>query len=740
MIPIAKGKFSQPRQPRRDDDILLRQSVQPAAEAPKPPVHDSSMDETMLLTGTFEPIRDPAAAAPTQPTPMVTGDTITFDEKLFMEETASYQQPVTRRAPQETRKFVPVYDDEDEDYRQERYERKESARRQAKNRKILLISISAVTVLLLIAIIAGVMLFINSNKDDGLILNNVTVAGVNIGGMTPEEAAAAIHRATDMTFTVENMMVYLPDTILELAPGDTNARLDVNAAVEAAYSYGRSGTAEENKQAKADSLVSNHTIALLPYLSLDLEYIRGELDEYGSYFNSDYEESSWELDGDKPELDAEKFDEKAKTQTLILKPGKPGRYVDIDKVYADILDAYSMNLFEVRTDMTDEEQTPEALDLEELFELLCSESENASMDMDTFEVTPEVYGYTFDLEKAKELLSQTEYGSTLEIPMEYVIPEVLSADLEEKLFRDELAYAETPHTNDNNRNTNLKLACEAINGMVLMPGDTFDYNKTLGERTEARGYKPAGALQAGTSTTEVGGGICQVSSTLYYACLLSDLEIVTRRSHSLPSTYMPMMGVDATVSWGGPEFRFRNDTNYPIRIEAEVSGGYVKVRLVGTDEKDYYVKMESKIVDVMNPKTVEETYTAAEAKALGYTNGQVKQQPVTGYTVYSYKCKYDKETDKLISRDYEATSNYVSKDKIVIVVEEEPTEAPTETPTTPPTDPPATQPPATDPPATEPPATDPPATQPPAEPPVTDPDPDTVSDTQPDGGSETQAP
>ena len=694
MIPIAKGKFSQPRKnPGGYNNIP--EYVPPIPEPQQPPVHDSSLDETMLLTGVFEPVKEPAAPVEPPVVP-VSQDTMTFEESEFIQQTTVYNTEAPEVAPQLAA--------DDYDYEEElRYRKKEAARRRARNRKILIISICTVVLLLIIAIIGAVMLFVNSNKDDGKILNNVTVAGVNIGGMTPEEAAAAIHRATDMTFTVENMVIYLPDTILELSPADTGARLDVNAAVEAAFNYGRSGTAEENKKAKADSLLSNHTIALLPYLTLNTEYIRDQLEEYGETFNSDFAESSWELEGDMPELEGDKFDEKARPQTLVLIPGKPGRHVDIDEIYNDVLDAYSMNKFAVKTEMTDTEQTPEELDLKELFELLCTEAENASMDMETFEVTTEIYGYTFDLEEAEKLLSETPYGETLEISMEYIVPEVLSADLEEKLFRDVLAETQTPHTNDANRNTNLKLACEAINGLVLMPGETFDYNKTLGERTEKKGYKPAGALSAGTSTTEVGGGICQVSSTLYYACLLSDMEIVTRRSHSLPSSYMPIMGIDATVSWGGPDFRFKNNTNYPVRIEAEVSGGYVKVKLIGTDEKDYYIKMEAKTVEVLNPATIEEEYTAAEAKALGYTNGQVKQQPVTGYTVYSYKCKYDKETDQLISRDYEATSNYVKKDKIVIVVIPDETEPPaTQAPTTPPTTPPPADPPATNPPATEP--------------------------------------
>ena len=703
MIPIAKGKFSQPRKPRQDHENIPAY-VPPIPEPVNPAVHDKSMDETILLTTAFEPIKEPVNAPAA--TPME--QTMTFEEAEFIQQTTVYNTESPRVSPR--------LEDDDDDYERElRYRKKEAARKKKRNRKILIVSICVVMLLLLAAVAACVSIYVNSNKDDGKILNNVTVAGVNIGGMTPEEAAAAIHRATDMTFTVENMVIYLPDTILELSPSDTKARLDVNAAVEAAYNYGRTGTEEENKKAKADSLLSNHTIALLPYLTLDTDFIREQIEAYGEAFNSEFEESSWDLEGEMPELDGDKFDEKAEPQILVLNPGKPGRHVDVDKIYNDVLDAYSMNKFTVRTEMTDKEQIPEALDLKELFEMLCTEAEDASMDMDTFEVTTEVYGYTFDLKEAQKLLSETPYGETLEIPMEIIVPEVLSKDLSEKLFRDVLASVETPHTNDSNRNTNLKLACEAINNYILMPGDTFDYNKVLGERTEEKGYKPAGALSAGTSTTEVGGGICQVSSTLYYGCLLSDLEIVTRRSHSLPSSYMPMMGIDATVSWGGPEFRFRNNTNYPIRIEAEVSGGKVKVKLIGTDEKDYYIKMEVKTVEVLNYATVEEEYTAAEAKAKGYTNGQVKQEGVKGYTVYSYKCKYDKQTNELISREYEATSNYVKKDKIIIVVIPDETEPPeTEAPT---------EPPATDAPTT------PPTTPPETDPAPTEPDTDGISDT-----------
>ena len=430
MIPIAKGKFSQPRQPRRDTGDIPAY-VPPIPEPVNPPVPDHSMDETMLLTTAFEPVQAPQ---PVAQTPSM-DQTMTFEEAEFIQQTTVYNTEAPKITHQ--RKL------EEEDYYEEelRYRKKRAARQKATNRKILIISICVVALMLVAAIVAGVLFFVNANKDDGRILNNVTVAGVNIGGMTPEEAMAAIHRATDMTFTVENMVIYLPDTILELSPADTNAKLDVNAAVEAAYNYGRTGTEEENKKAKADSLISNHTIALMPYLTLNTQYIRDQLEEYGAYFNSEFLESSWDLEGKMPELAGDKYDEKAEPQVLILVPGQPGRNVDINKIYNDVLDAYSMNKFLVRTEMTEKERTPKALDLDELFDMLCTEAEDASMDMETFEVTVEVYGYTFDLEEAKKLLSETPYGETLEISMEIIVPEVLSEDLSEKLFRDVLAWS-----------------------------------------------------------------------------------------------------------------------------------------------------------------------------------------------------------------------------------------------------------------------------------------------------------
>ena len=568
------------------------------------------------------------------------------------------------------------------------------AKKRGKGRKIALISLCAAAVVLVAGLIAGVWYFTGGLGDDNLILNNVTVAGVNLGGMTKKDAKSALHKATDLTYTSENMVIHLPDTTLELSPADTGAQLDVDAAVEEAYKYGRTGTKAEREKAKADSLTTEHPIALLNYLNLDLDYIRAQLDDYGSKFNSDYTPSSATLEGDMPELDASKetFDPDAPCQTLVLELGTPGRHLDIDKLYNQVLDAYSFNIFEVTADMSEEEKVPDEIDLEALYEEYCSEPVNAQMDIETYDVTPEIYGYGFDLEEAQAQLENAVYGDTIEIQLEYILPEVMGEELSDMLFRDVLASYETAHTSDKNRNNNLTLACASINGVVLQPGDTFDYNTTLGKRTAENGYKAASAYSGGLTVQELGGGICQVSSTLYYCTLIADLEIVDRSPHSYVSSYMPM-GMDATVSWGGPEFRFKNNTNYPIRIEAEVSDGYVKVKLIGTDEKDYYIKMEYEVTSTVYP-TTETVEIPADNNPNGYTNGQVIATAYTGYTVNTYKCKYDKETDELISRDFDRTSKYKYRNKQIasIVTTTTPTTEPTTAPTTPvETTPPATE-------------------------------------------------
>ncbi len=133
-------------------------------------------------------------------------------------------------------------------------------------------------------------------------------------------------------------------------------------------------------------------------------------------------------------------------------------------------------------------------------------------------------------------------------------------------------------------------------------GETFSYNKVVGQRTAQAGYKPAAAYSGGKVIQELGGGICQVSSTLYNTALRANLEIVKRSNHRFSTGYVPL-STDATVSWGGPEFIFKNSRKYPVKIVAHVNGGKITVEIYGCKEEvEYEVEIKSETIQVIPTK------------------------------------------------------------------------------------------------------------------------------------------
>ena len=569
-----------------------------------------------------------------------------------------------------------------------------------------------VTLVVLLVICAAVLGYFTFIADDGLILDNVIIADVNIGGKTPEEAKVLVQRQTDLTYPYEDMVVRFPDEDLHLTPANTGVTLDIDQIIADAYKYGRMGTWAENRAVREAAPNTELRLELGDYLSLNTDYIQAQLDAYEAAHTSEYADATVTVEGERPALDAANFDENAACQTIVVYTGNPGRTVDMTGIFERIVEAYGNNEFLVTADVVPTEELPEAVDLEPLYAEHYVEPVDATMDRKTFKVVDESYGYEFDLEAAQALLAEAEYDTTVEIPFTFVKPGMVASDLEGKLFRDTLSSYKTAHSANSNRTHNLKLACAAINGRVLMPGEKLDYNTALGKRTAEKGYKEAIGYTNGASVNQLGGGICQVSSTLYYCTLIADLQIDVRRAHSYVSDYMPL-GMDATVSWGGPDFAFTNNTDYPIRIEAWVSGGYVNVKIIGTNTKNYKVKMEYEVLSTSKSQTEYKKMTAAEAKAAGYYDGQVIQTAYDGCSVKTYKCKYDLNTGKLISRTYEATSNYTTRNKIVVDIVETATQPTTPKPMEPaPTEPKPTEPAPTEPTPTEPAPTEPAPTEP----------------------------
>lgn len=609
----------------------------------------------------------------------------------------------------------------------------------SKNKQMLLVGLCSAALFLIIAVVA-ILFFSGSDANRNRILDNVYIGSVNVGGMTEKEAANAL-KQTAALYTQNDMVVTLGTTELRLSPKDTGVQLDIAAAVEEAFEYGRGGTKAELEAAMQAAQTKSHIIGLLPYLNLKEDYILGSLTKCAQDAGSTLTQTTYGLEGEEPALSADTFDENAPGQTLVITMGTPGIGFDANAVYSMVLDAYSLTHFLVSVESVDSTAEPDPIDLLAILDEFYIAPKDASVDMQTFEPVPGSYGYSFNLETAQKLVDAAEYGEVIRIPMEYIAPEVLDETI---LFRDVLGEGRTAHSNSQNRTTNLKLACQALNGKVLNPGETLSFNDTLGQRTAAKGYKEAPSYANGEVTNSLGGGICQVSSTLYYAALIADLDIVSRTNHSYPSSYIDY-GMDATVSWGSPDFKIRNSTNYPIKIEATVENGYVDIRILGTAEKNYYIQMEYEITNTYKPEVEYRDFEYNNAE--GYKDGDVIKEGVTGYYVKTYKLKYSIDSGKLMSRDFAANSQYKVVNKIVARVAPEPTQPPTtvpptEAPTQPPTVAPteATTPPTAAPtepvaPVTEPTA---PPTEAPAapvtEPPVAEPPLDEVLPIEGDAG------
>ena len=314
--------------------------------------------------------------------------------------------------------------------------------------------------------------------------DGVSIAGVDVGGMTKGEARKALQAALDETLYRENLTVALPMESITLSPADTGVQVDVRAAVNDAYRMGRSD----------GSLPGN--MDLRPYLSVKSEFIRTALEGYASEFDTEFSDSHYTLTGDAPDLGTENHDPSAPCQTLELTVGVPKAHLDVDSACDQILRAYSQAVTACRTGEyrvtvdIPAESAPAELDLDAIYDEICTAPVDDSLDMTEYRFVPGSYGYSFDLDAAKAALAQAKPGETVSVPMTFVEPESLGDAV---YFRDVLGSCETKHSDNENRNTNLRLLCEALNGVVVQPGETFSYNETLGERTAEKGYKPAPA-------------------------------------------------------------------------------------------------------------------------------------------------------------------------------------------------------------------------------------------------------
>ena len=230
------------------------------------------------------------------------------------------------------------------------------------------------------------------------------------------------------------------------------------------------------------------------------------------------------------------------------------------------------------------------------------------------------------MDEAKQILSEEK--DEYEIPLKVLYPSVSTNDIGNEAFPDMLSKFSTSFTSSNsNRSTNIRLAAQKINGTVQ----------------------------------EYGGGICQVSSTLYNAVLYANLEITERTNHGFKPSYVTP-GLDATVSWGGPDFKFTNNRDYPVRISCDTSGKILKIYIYGLKrDTDYKVVLESKYVSTVYAKT---TYKTDPSLASGET--KVIQSGSNGCRTVAYKYLYD-SNGTLVSTECLSRDTYNPHNKVIAV-------------------------------------------------------------------------
>ncbi len=534
-----------------------------------------------------------------------------------------------------------------------------------RNKRIMLLTVSLCLLLVLVAgIITGVFWLLKNQKVDDRILDNVIVGGVNIGGMTKEDAINAITLTIEPGLTGQSMIVRLENDTLELSPELTGIQLDVEDLVEAAYAYGRTGTRLEQNFARLQAQSKTHTIALLPYLRLNLSKLRSAVTDFCASYSVKMVDPVVQLDGKRPNYVVGGNNSSAVHQTLTITMGIPERNLDAQDLYYAILDAYSLFQMELRYQVPVLVE-PEKPNAQQIFDAYCSSPVDATLDPKTFEVTPETYGYGFNVFMLQRQIDRAEYGQTLQLQLEFLLPDITAEALAGDLFQDMLVkYTATSTETSANRNKNLATACAALNGLVIKAGGRFDFNEALGARTTERGYVSAPAYPGSTSNI-IGGGINQAASALYYCALRAGLQIDEHAFHRYAMSYTPM-GTDASIS-NTENLVFTNTTSAPIRILAEAIGGNVKITFLGTEEKSYLLDIESVILSQTPPATIYQPML--KDNVYGYKDGTVIQTGLPGYTVEVYLCKYHPRTGALVSRELLHTVSYETRDIVIIKIE-----------------------------------------------------------------------
>lgn len=481
-----------------------------------------------------------------------------------------------------------------------------------------------------------------------VILPNVSVAGVDVSNLTVEQARNTVEQAADQAG--RDITLTLDYEGLEKSFYGGGAAVDAARSAQDAWDVGHGNFLT------GGPLLLGHMLGASSQIPLALSAENSALDD----FVADMEQAVADA--------TQESGYRLEDGRLVMTKGAPIAVINWDQVLGDarqsLQDAFAERLSggdgpveKTLTLSAFQNLEGEDPDFAAIHREVYTEPADAALDLDTMEITDHVVGVDFDVQALKTAYQNAKTGETFSVPLTITQPKVTKEDLGGRLFQDLLGEGTTKVTGSANRKYNVKLSAEACNNVILLPGEEFSYNNATGSRTAEKGYKDAPIYQNGQSVDDIGGGICQTSSTIYYAVLHTALEVVERHDHQFNTGYVDL-GMDATVFFGSLDFRFKNSTDYPIKIVTDSydSNGnrYLNVKIYGTNLEGVYAVPESVTYDRVAPTTV---YVADASVPRGTLVLDRVQYAYTGWSAHTYRYIYDKDGNQLEKQDM-GTSKY----------------------------------------------------------------------------------
>mgnify|MGYP002545025400 CR=1 FL=1 len=500
------------------------------------------------------------------------------------------------------------------------------------------IPITLLVIFLIALIFSTIFAFVNINKET--IVSGVKIEGIDVSGLSAEEAKGKLEAIYNEKLETEIPVQYNEyETTINANLCET--QYNIEEAVKEALSVGKDNNIFINNYNILFALAGKKNINV--NMQLNEEATKKIIEDIGTNLPGVVVESAYYIENNK----------------LIITKGQKGVKIDTEKLLQKLkekLKGPEKIVDYINIPVT--EQEPSAIDIDKIHEEIYKEVQDAYYTQNPFEIHPEVEGVDFDIESAKKMLEEDK--EEYEIKLKITKPKVTTDQIGTEAFPDQLATFRTNYDGgDKDRTTNLQLACNKINGKVIMPNETFSYNKTLGARTSAAGYKNAKVYEAGQVVDGIGGGICQISSTLYNAVLRANLEIVERRNHQFVTSYVEA-GMDATVVYGMTDFKFKNTRKYAIKIKANATNGVATVEIYGIkEETEYQISFDTKTIS-----TIPYTVKYVEDSSLENGKEEVKQQGANGVITETYIIK--SLNGQVISSTLLSRDTYSAMQRIII--------------------------------------------------------------------------